>query len=217
VDVAVEILKYALYKEVKGKKPKAKKARVDGDVVEDEEEEEKDSDASDVEQDFDQMDETEKQSTLRYGITSFLISSKSSGRGKSNGKDTVMDEESEGEEEIYPRAKASATTAGGFDASQSGISDLIDDSQEPSASSAAPVSRERMLFFEARLGAARKSHVNGGGDHDQMGLAEVLEGVNIGLRGGEVFRRGEVEACLRVLGDDNRVWYREAEELVMFM
>jgi hypothetical protein len=56
-----------------------------------------------------------------------------------------MDEDDEEEEEIYARSsKQGTTTAGGFDASQSGISDLIDDSQS-SASGSAPreISRER--------------------------------------------------------------------------
>jgi hypothetical protein len=69
VDVAVEILKYALYKEVKGKKSKAKKARLDGDVEEEEQEKGSDDESED-EKDFDKMD-SEKNSTLRYYI--FLL------------------------------------------------------------------------------------------------------------------------------------------------
>jgi hypothetical protein len=74
-----------------------------------------------------------------------------------------------------------------------------------------------MLFFEQRLGAARKIHVSKGGDHDQMLLDDVMELVNQPLRGDAVFSQVEVVEFLRVLGDDNRVWYREAEQLLMFM
>jgi hypothetical protein len=125
------------------------------------------------------------------------------------------DDEDEDEEEILPRSSKQGT-AGGFDASQSGISDLIDDSQG-SASSPREISRERMLFFEQRLGAARKIHVDKGGDHDQMLLDDVMELVNLPLRGSNAFGKGEVIEFLKVLGDDNRVWYRESEELLMFM
>jgi hypothetical protein len=40
VDVAVKILNYAVYRKVEGKKPKAKKARVDGDADDEEKESE---------------------------------------------------------------------------------------------------------------------------------------------------------------------------------
>ena len=58
------------------------------------------------------------------------------------------EEEEEEEEEIRPRSRKQGT-AGGFDASQSGISDLIESSAGASSSATPEFSRERYLSFSS--------------------------------------------------------------------
>lgn len=74
-----------------------------------------------------------------------------------------------------------------------------------------------MKRFEQCLALARNTQVNQGGSPDQMLMVDVMTLVNDSLRGSDVFDRDEVLQFLQVLGDDNRVWYREQEELLMFM
>lgn len=104
VEVAVEILQYALYKEVKPKKRPVKRTKVNKDGDEEME--------SDFDEDEDEMDEEEEPA-------------KKSNR---SGKTTLHDDEEMDEDEVIPRKKSDKTsksgssskdlTAAGFEASQ---------------------------------------------------------------------------------------------------
>lgn len=74
-----------------------------------------------------------------------------------------------------------------------------------------------MEFFEQRLNISRKRATTRGGDGETMMMGDLMEGLNVNLPGTQRFELEEAVAFLKIMCDDNRVWYREEIGQVVFM
>ncbi|KAJ3037653.1 MCM DNA helicase complex subunit [Rhizophlyctis rosea] len=240
VEVAVEILKFALYKEVhKKKKSRSKRVRTEGN-----------GGGSDEDDDDDEEDEDDDNGQGANGATPHQTPGRKGKRPAEDGMDVDGGDEWEFEDDVpltrtskkSSRSSGRRSTATAASSSQGGISQLIDDededmrdadgdvdmdggsstlggtsqTQSQSQSQADPARRK---LFTQQLARLRRSWEESGGAADQsLKVDYAVQQINGALSGSERFGADEVRTLLGQLSDGNQgVWYLGDDDGFMFL
>ncbi|KAJ3072880.1 MCM DNA helicase complex subunit, partial [Quaeritorhiza haematococci] len=227
-EVALEILKFALYKERK-RRPR-KKRRVD----DNKKAPGAGAGGADDDDDDDEDGDDGNGGGAGEGIADAMDQMQIRGAG-AGGNGADEDIGFEDEEEPLQRSGSTNRTLmnNGFELSQSqsngdSISDLLRGSQSSGgtgsgsnsqgSSSAegsnvtAAVDPEMVQDFQTRLATARNAHIMAGtGDGSSMMVHDVVERVNHSVPGSQRYSVDEVVGCLRVMSAENLLWFQEGE------
>ncbi|KAF9113321.1 MCM DNA helicase complex subunit [Mortierella sp. AM989] len=197
-DAAIDILKFALFKEAPKKKSRSsKRARLDRPFGE-----------SDSENSDDDDDEGQQQSQRR---TSTRNGQPSSQKGKAPVRSTLeqdmemmdIDEDHMVEEELTATRRASRRfqgTASSNIPSQGSSTGSVPGPYVPGG----PVHPSRQGIFQSRTNTLIMSS-----EEDSLGFEELLSAVNKGLEIEELFGPGEATAILSKMNDDNKLMFSE--------
>ncbi|KAJ3227821.1 MCM DNA helicase complex subunit [Clydaea vesicula] len=204
VEVALEVLEYALYKEVKMKPRKMKKPKVDKDHALSDDTDDGDSSNEEFEEDSSSKNQSLKKENA--SISSTQVSSQGSVSGSSSAKKKS-------------NVSSSSQLRDGSELLNSNINTENGDVEMKDADvNPEDISGERMKFFEQKLSQARNYvQRNKGVDGEMITLDDCYEFCNMNVGTNDKFSDSEIRACLKVLNDDNRIWFRESEGEVLFM
>ena len=74
-----------------------------------------------------------------------------------------------------------------------------------------------MAQFEKKLSDTRKKQTDMGGSSETIQLEFLSKGINEDLAQSQKFSSDEIVECLKVMTNDNRIWFREDVGEVMFI
>ncbi|KAJ3282409.1 MCM DNA helicase complex subunit [Borealophlyctis nickersoniae] len=238
-EVAVEILKFALYKEVDQKK-KRKKARVNRGGDSDDSDNGGDSDGGSdggSDEEYRGLRTTSRVSTPRKGSSRVGTPRKTTKRpiGTSGGgSQPNVDEDGFeiGDEEDVPLTRTTRTagsgrsTGGTLSSSQFESDDMVVDSEESQSQSASgsgsqsALTPARLDQFRQNLHAVRQLLMDNGSirEGDTVMVHDIIEQVNSRLPGSQQFDVEEVRGALQAMSDQNTtLWYQPDKEAVIFL
>ncbi|TPX72782.1 hypothetical protein SpCBS45565_g00095 [Spizellomyces sp. 'palustris'] len=221
-ELAVEILKFALYKEVKSKK-RSKKPRTVREKEASDPSDDSDSDASDGE--YKSASATPRKTARNAKKAVEATTAKMSDLNLTGGETSEYPHDPERQSGRSARSSRKSIPA----SSQGAISDLLEmDDAQPSAmvlddespgasgSSTSPLDPERFDRFRQGLHAIRQAMEVSGGDGTVM-VHDIVERLNARLPGSQQFEVVEVQEALRTMSQQNTVWYQEEQETVVFI
>ncbi|KAJ3019563.1 MCM DNA helicase complex subunit [Thoreauomyces humboldtii] len=192
-ELAVEILKFALYKEVKSKK-RAKRVKVAAATS--------DSDSSDSD-----SDDGTYGSRAAPRRTSQAARKAVDAAADRMSTLTVDEGSNEVMEEDEPMEHSGTHSLGG-------LVGTLESSQ--SSTPAGPMDSARFDIFRQGLHAVRQELESAGAEALVM-VPDLVTRLNEGMPGDGQFDAPEVQGALRVMSEQNTLWYQEEQEMVVFL